>query len=388
MDSRTTSLVRTTFKAVAAQEGGPEKLTSSFYAILFSNHPATRDFFPAAMNQQRERLVAALAHVVDGLEDLESLLPYLEQLGRDHRKFGVEPRHYAAVGESLLTALRTYTSGTEIWTDEVNQAWTDVIGLIAGTMIDAANSDRTPPVWGGVVVQHQQPLRDLAIVRLQLSEPMGYSAGQYVSVQIPARPRMWRYLTPAVPANEHGEIEFHVRAVTGGWVSPSIVGHTKIGDQWLLGAPIGGLGLPEESGQDMLMIGCGTGITPFRAQVLAMAHRHSNPRVHLYVCGRHPCDLYDLDMLWQLSLTNPWLTVTPVTEEVDNPWWFDGADIPPPGGIHRRITGPISRVVTESGAWTDRNVQIAGPPGMILTTKFRLMAAGVPKENIRHDPIY
>ena len=60
MDAQAISLVRTTFKAVAAVDGGPDRLTLSFYSILFTDNPGVRDLFPAAMDLQRDRLVAAI----------------------------------------------------------------------------------------------------------------------------------------------------------------------------------------------------------------------------------------------------------------------------------------------------------------------------------------
>ncbi|WP_280499248.1 globin domain-containing protein, partial [Nocardia cyriacigeorgica] len=90
MDSRTVALIRTTFKAVAAEEGGAERLSKSFYAILFTEYPGVRDYFPAAMDAQRDRLVKAIGYALDRLEEPEKLLPFLAQLGRDHRKYGVQ----------------------------------------------------------------------------------------------------------------------------------------------------------------------------------------------------------------------------------------------------------------------------------------------------------
>jgi NAD(P)H-flavin reductase/hemoglobin-like flavoprotein len=389
MDSRTVALIRTTFKAVAAEEGGPEKLARSFYAILFAEYPHIRDLFPAALDAQRDRLVKAIGYTVDRLEEPDRLLPFLAQLGRDHRKYGVTAEHYVAVGKSLQLALRTY-AGTELWTDEVERAWHEGIGVIADTMIDAAAQETTPPVWTGTVVERREVLRNLAVVRLRLDQPMTYAAGQYVSVQIPCRPRMWRYLSPAVPANPNGEIEFHIRGVTGGWVSPAMVGRTAAGDRWLLGSPLGGLGILRNTRRKMLMIGCGTGIAPLRAQLLAMTQRRSNPRVHLFACGHHPCDLYDLETLGALAVANRWLTVTPIAESDENPWWCDdSANRPPPGlpGVEHARTGQIGRVVAGYGDWDGYDVQIAGAPAMVQTTKFRLMAAGLPAGSIRHDPL-
>ncbi|WP_067831012.1 globin domain-containing protein [Nocardia inohanensis] len=389
MDSRTVALIRTTFKAVAAEDGGPEKLARSFYAILFTDFPQVRDFFPAALDAQRDRLVKAIAYVVDRLEEPNKLLPFLAQLGRDHRKYGVVAEHYAAVGKSLKAALEAY-AGTEMWTEEVGRAWDEGIGIIADTMINAAEQESTPPVWTGTVIEHREVLRNLAVVRLQLDQPMQYAAGQYMSVQIPSRPRMWRYLSPAIPANPSGEIEFHIRGVTGGWVSPAMVGHTRVGEQWLIGSPLGGLGVPRNTRRKMLMIGCGTGIAPLRAQLMAMTMRRSNPKVDLFVGGHYPCDLYDLEVLDQIAQANKWLTVTPVTESDENPWWQADAatDLPDLSCLQPRQVGQIGKIVASYGNWEDRDVQIVGSPSMVQTTKFRLMAAGTPTKNIRHDPLF
>ncbi|MGV9822671.1 globin domain-containing protein [Nocardia xishanensis] len=389
MDSRTVALIRTTFKAVAAEDGGPERLSRSFYAILFTDYPQVRDFFPAAMDSQRDRLLKAIGYALDRLEEPDKLLPFLAQLGRDHRKYGVQPAHYAAVAASLKTAMRRF-AGTEMWTDEVEKAWDEGLAVIGDTMMGAAEKEATPAVWSGRVVETRLVLRNLAIVRLQLDQPMQYAAGQYMSVQIPSRPRMWRYLSPAVPANADGEIEFHVRGVLGGWVSPAIVGQTQIGDQWLIGSPLGGLGVPRNTKRKMLMVGCGTGIAPLRAQLMQMALRRTNPRVHLFVGGHHPCDLYDLETLSKLAMANRWLTVTPVSESDENPWWYyesgEVERIWP--GLEPRMTGQIGKVVASYGSWTDRDVQIVGSPSMVQTTKFRLMAAGTQAKSIRHDPLF
>ncbi|GAA5045243.1 FAD-binding oxidoreductase [Nocardia callitridis] len=366
-----------------------QRLARSCYSILFTEYPALRDFFPAAMDAQRDRFVKAIGFTLDRLEQPGELLPFLAQLGRDHRKYGVLPEHYVAMCSSIKTAMRL-SADTEIWTDEVDRAWDEGLKMISDTMVGAAEKETTPPVWGGTVLESRAVLRNLRVVRLRLDQPMRYAAGQYVSVQVPARPRMWRYLSPAIPANAEGEIEFHVRAVSGGWVSPAIIDHTAVGDQWQLGAPLGGLGVPRNPKRKLLMIGCGTGIAPLRAQLMTMAQRRANPHVHLFVGGKHPCDLYDMDALSELAVANPWLSVTPVTEQDENPWWYTESkpqeNIWP--GIAPRRTGAIAKVVAKTGTWADHDVQIVGSPSMVQTTKFRLMASGTQAKNIRHDPLF
>ena len=63
-----------------------------FYSHLFLSHPETRAMFPVSMAHQRDRLFAALGDVVARVDDLDALVPILQQLGRDHRKFGTRRR--------------------------------------------------------------------------------------------------------------------------------------------------------------------------------------------------------------------------------------------------------------------------------------------------------
>ena len=66
------------------------------------------------------------------------------------------------------------------------------------------------------MIKHEKVTRDVAIVEARPDQPVPYRAGNYVSVEIPQRPRLWRYLSPANAPREDGHLEFHVRAVEGG----------------------------------------------------------------------------------------------------------------------------------------------------------------------------
>ncbi|MGA9873608.1 MAG: FAD-binding oxidoreductase [Rhodococcus sp. (in: high G+C Gram-positive bacteria)] len=386
LDERTISLVRAGFKSVLAVENGPELLARSFYAQLFVAHPEYRTFFPASMNQQRDHFVRALAHVFDNLDRTDRVEPFLAQLGRDHRKHGIDGSHLRAGAEALVAAFRTFV-GNEVWTDEVEDAWHESLASVTDNMAVGADSEELPPYWGATIVEHQRVLDDLAVIRLQLDEGIHYFPGQYVSVQIPQRPKLWRYLSPAIPCNPQGEIEFHVRRVSGGWVSPAMVTESVVGDRWAVSPPLGGLQVDRTSPEDVLMIAGGTGLAPLRAQIMDMTRRSTNPRVHLFVSGTYPRDLYDAHTLWQLSLSNPWLTVVPVTEEDEDPWWHSGPTQELPFGMHHRLHGPIGKVVAQFGSWADRQIQICGSPSMVRTTLYALRKVGTPMDRIQHDPL-
>ncbi|MGV9414235.1 FAD-binding oxidoreductase [Nocardia sp. NPDC003693] len=386
MDARSAALVRANFRTVVEAPHGPERLISAFYGHLFAEIPGLRELFPSAMDMQPKRLMTAIQFVLDNLEDWDRAQRFLEQLARDHRKYGVEAAHYDMAGRALLAAFRSY-NGTGYWSRELEQGWQDITILISASMAIGANSDKSQPYWEATVVGHRRVVDDLAIVRLQSDTPIPYQAGQYVPIAIPQRPKMWRYLSPAIPTNPYGEIEFHVRKVRTGWVSPAIINETEVGDRWMIAAPLGGLHVDLRSRRDVLMISSGTGIAPIRAQLIEMGRRGINPRVHLFMGGRYPCDLYDVENLWQLSQSNPWLTVIPVCENETNPWWHPYAPADPPFGMHRRLIGNLGAVVASFGAWEDRQIQIAGSARMIADTKRALMAVGTPERNISTDPV-
>ncbi|NEW58542.1 flavoprotein [Nocardia cyriacigeorgica] len=385
MDARSAALVRANFRSVIDSPHGPERLISAFYGHLFAEDPRLRELFPPAMDMQPKRLVTAIQYMLDHLEDWDRAQKFLEQLARDHRKYGVEASHYDLAGRALFAAAHTYNGPA--WTAELADGWRDITLLIAAAMAIGANSDDSPPYWEATVVGHRHVLEDLAIVRLQSDSPIPYQAGQYVPVAVPQRPKMWRYLSPAIPANPYGEIEFHVRKVRGGWVSPAIVNDTTVGDRWLLGGPLGGLHVDPDSGRDVLMIGSGTGIAPLRAQLIEMGQRGINPRVHFFIGGVYPCDLYDVENMWQLSQSNPWLTIVPVCEQKTNPWWYPHPASDAPYGMHRRLVGNLGAVVASFGSWSDRQIQIAGSAKMIADTRRALLAVGTPESIISADPV-
>lgn len=366
---------------------GSNELVRRFYTHWFALDTSVRDLFPPEMDSQR----AAFAHAMHWLygelvaQRADAPVAFLAQLGRDHRKYGVAPGHYQTLRDALYSTLRSHLGGA--WTAPVQQAADQSLNLFAGVMSGAADSEDEPAWWDGTVIEHSRVSRDLAVVRLHLDRPLHYHPGQYLNVHIPQCPRRWRYLSPAIPADPAGGIEFHVRVVPGGLVSNAIVGETRPGDRWRLSGPHGGLRV-DRDGSDVLMVAGSTGLAPLRALIMDLSRFAENPRVHLFFGARYRCELYDLRTLWQVAAHNPWLSVTPVSEyNGDPPWAAEYPDPSPPRGLHVRQTGRLLEVVTRYGGWGDRQILIAGGPDMIRATKAALVAKGAPPERIQHDPL-
>lgn len=369
-NSGVSKMVRLIRESYAVVEPHSDEVAKFFYGTLFSIAPHTRELFAANMEVQRSRLLRALVHFIQMVDKPDELLPFLQQLGRDHRKFGVITQHYEAVGTALLAAIKRYAG--DAWTDQVERAWAEAYTVMASAMTEAAAADDGPAWYTGQVLHHERLSWELAVIRVQTDHPVPYLPGQYVSVEVPQRPRMWRYLSPANAPSEDGVMEFHVRAVDAGWVSRALVGHAKPGDQWRIGSPMGRLTVDRENSPDILMIAGGTGITPLRAIIDDLAQYGENPRVQLFYGGRTREDLYDLENLRRIAMHNPWLTITAVLENDPD---VDGVE-----------HGTIADVVSRYGAWEDWDVLVSGSPAMIRATVSKMLVAGTALDHIRYDP--
>ena len=130
------------------------------------------------------------------------------QLGRDHRKFYVEPEHYEQVKFALIEALRVHAG--DDWNLQYEQAWSDVYDLIAAKMIAGATEDDNPPYWYAEVLTHERRGTDIAVFTCRPLSPMPFRAGQYVSIECRYQPRLWRTYSMANAPRDDGTIDFHV----------------------------------------------------------------------------------------------------------------------------------------------------------------------------------
>ena len=112
-------LVQSSFSKVAPIS---EQAAVMFYDRLFEIAPQVKSMFPADMTEQRKKLMAMLAAVVNGLGNLESILPAASALATRHVSYGAKPEHYPVVGAALLWTLEKGLG--DGWTPEVAEAWT------------------------------------------------------------------------------------------------------------------------------------------------------------------------------------------------------------------------------------------------------------------------
>ena len=107
-----------------------------FYDRLFEVAPTVKAMFPADMTEQRKKLMGTLAVVVNGLSNLNAVLPAASALAKRHVNYGAKPEHYPVVGGVLLWTLEKGLG--DAWTSEVADAWTAAYGTLSSYMISEA----------------------------------------------------------------------------------------------------------------------------------------------------------------------------------------------------------------------------------------------------------
>lgn len=345
-----------------------------FYSHLFLSHPEVRSMFPVSMAATRDKLVGALGAVVSNVDNLDAVIPVLQQLGRDHRRFGAVTEHYPAVGASLLATLQ-YFLGPQ-WTEQLAGDWAEAYGLVAKVMVQAAEESEadSPAWWVADVLAVERRTLDVAVVQIRPQQQFDYQPGQSFAMEIPQRPRLWRYYSPANAPREDGTIELHVQLVPGGQVSTSILRSLRTGDAVKMGAPIGDqLHHSADDSRNILMVAGATGLAPLRA-ILEQIDRGwqgsgQAPHVQLFHGVRMPWSLYEHQRLTALA-QRPWFDYTPVISDDSS---YPGA------------RGLVGSVAAQSPAREGRRAMVCGSGEMVQHTIEELTKAGTMREDIRFD---
>ena len=133
MTPRQENLIRTSWAQVVPIA---DQAATIFYNRLFELDPSLRPLFAHTdMAGQRKILMQTLTVVVKSIDRLGDIVPAVQALGRRHAGYGVQPEHFATVGQALLD---TFAIGLgEGFTPDAKEAWTIAYGVLADVMIEA-----------------------------------------------------------------------------------------------------------------------------------------------------------------------------------------------------------------------------------------------------------
>ena len=133
LDQKQIEILEETFAKLA--DSG-DKLVENFYIQLFKRYPDVKPLFANVdQKEQEKKLLSGLALVINNLRKPEALGPALANLGKNHQKYGAVAEHYPAVAETMLDVMGEFAG--DLWTDEVQQAWSNALNTVATAMLEA-----------------------------------------------------------------------------------------------------------------------------------------------------------------------------------------------------------------------------------------------------------
>lgn len=219
-----------------------------------------------------------------------------------------------------------------------------------------------------------QATHDIRVVRLSVESggPYTFAAGQYASVQfadLPARDYSM--------ANRPDEdiLEFHIRLLPGGAVTPHVANELKIGDRVKVIGPFGSSHLREKHTGPVLALAGGSGLAPIKSIVETALAQGAQQKMTLYFGVRAERDLYLEDHFRDLCARHPNLDFIPVLSQADGPT--------------QRRTGFLADAVRGDFETLDgAKAYLAGPPVMVETAMAALMAMGMRRQDCHADAFY
>jgi nitric oxide dioxygenase len=126
--------VRASFQQVAPIA---DQAAALFYGRLFETAPELRALFTGDMEVQGQKLMAAIATVVNGLDEIQAIASAMSALAKRHVDYGARPEHYKLVGAALLWTLEQGLGSD--FTPAVRAAWAEAYGALSEMMIAAAH---------------------------------------------------------------------------------------------------------------------------------------------------------------------------------------------------------------------------------------------------------
>jgi hemoglobin-like flavoprotein len=109
-----------------------------FYDELFQRDASLKQLFKSDMVKQGERLMQMIGLAVTKLDQPDTLVAVLRNLGQRHLRYGVQEQHYTTVGAALIATLEKGLGPA--FTPEVRAAWLNTYGAIARIMTTAAGA--------------------------------------------------------------------------------------------------------------------------------------------------------------------------------------------------------------------------------------------------------
>ncbi|MEN1935466.1 NO-inducible flavohemoprotein [Paenibacillus sp. 102] len=295
LSEKTIEIVKSTVPLL--QEKGVE-ITTRFYQIMFSEHPELLNIFNHTnqkIGRQQQALASAVYAAATYIDNLETIIPVVKQIGHKHRSLGIKAEHYPIVGKCLLQAIKEVAEAPQ----EVLDAWGEAYGVIADAFIsiEAEMYEEAAKKEGGwkdfrnfVVVKKEKESDVITSFYLKPEEGEELSSflpGQYVTVQININGETYthnrQYSLSDAPGKDYYRISVKRETAVetpDGKVSNYLHDHVQEGDILPLSAPAGDFVLNMDSNLPVVLISGGVGVTPMMSMLNTLIEQAPNRKVY------------------------------------------------------------------------------------------------------------
>ncbi|MGE8060485.1 M24 family metallopeptidase [Pseudomonas sp. NPDC089547] len=194
---------------------------------------------------------------------------------------------------------------------------------------------------------------DIVELVLQPDQPLEVRAGQYVRFQL-GNGDSRCFSIANLPAQDQGQLVFHIRKVSGGLFTEGLLSTLQAGDTLTLEGPLGACTWQHEDQRPLVLLATGTGYAGIKPLLLTALARNTD--VTLYWGGSSTADFYDRDFLDQASRAYPHFCWHPVLSALAR--------------VQQVALG-------QAHQWADTQVYACGNAAMITQAREQCLAAGV-----------
>ncbi|MEU3455260.1 FAD-binding oxidoreductase [Micromonospora sp. NPDC006766] len=347
------------------------------WSVTLASLNRASDYFWAHLQDRSVRFLpesaapvflASLGQLIARRDDPAGRRALLAVLGQAYQRYGLQAYHDAVIAAALVSTVREFAGS--LWEPHLAAGWQRGCrrALRLAHRASEVLSDGTPFTFAEVAAR-DQAADGITVLTARPHQRLRHQPGQAIAVCTPRQPGVWRWYSPANTPRPDGTVEFHVRAVDQGVVSPALVKQVLPGEVLWLGPAIdAGLSLSSAGEADLLLAAGGTGLAPLRALVEEVAGGARPRHVTLVVGARTVADLYDavaLDKLYQAH--RDWLDVVLA--------FSHDSDVDPDSQGHLLDVALYHHRPEQA-------VYVCGPPGLIEAARSRLPAAGVPSDRL------
>ncbi|GGF17658.1 flavohemoprotein [Halobacillus andaensis] len=298
LSEKTIQTVKSTVP-VLAEHG--EAITTHFYQRMFADHPELKNIFNMT-NQKAGRQPRALANAVyaaaQHIDNLEAILPTVDQIAEKHRSLNVKPEHYPIVGEYLLVAIKEVLGDAA--TDDIIEAWGEAYGAIADVFIQVEQEkyNKAKEQEGGWLGYRDftvvKKVKESDVITSFYLEPKDggiippFRPGQYITAQVSLPDSEYTQLRQYSLSDAPGKgyYRISVKREDGSEEQPDGVVSTFLheqvneGDILPITAPAGEFYLNEESTNPVVFISGGVGLTPMMSMLNRLVDQDSDRDVY------------------------------------------------------------------------------------------------------------